>query len=183
MLSASPLGFQATKSLGHFFNPSATLDNKLGLAGASYELLASIPSVVSYFGPNPADSWAAIGKHEGELQSELLSYLTGRSDVTIYGERDADIKKRVSTISFTVKGWKSQDVVEGVDKLSNGGMGIRWGAFYSNRLVQEVLGLESDGVVRVSMVHYNTCEFAISSSFRYGLIVSSGGSEAIDRIV
>ncbi|RDL38565.1 PLP-dependent transferase [Venustampulla echinocandica] len=158
MLYASSRGLQAIKSLGHFFNPSATLENKLGLAGASYELLASIPSVVSYFGPNPTDSWMAIGKHEGELQSQLLSYLNGRPDVTIYGERDADIKKRVSTISFTVKGWKSQDVVEGVDKLSNGEVGIRWGAFYSNRLVQDHLGLGSDGIVRVSMVHYNTLE-------------------------
>ena len=78
--------------------------------------------------------------------------------MTICGEKDPDSKKRVSTISFTVKGWKSRDVVEKVDALTSGEMGIRWGGFYSNRLVEEVLGLGSDGVVRVSMVHYNTAE-------------------------
>jgi selenocysteine lyase/cysteine desulfurase len=36
--------------------------------------------------------------------------------------------------------------------------GIRWGTFYSNRLI-EYLGLAAqDGVVRVSLVHYNTLE-------------------------
>ena len=81
--------------------------------------------------------------------------------MTICGEKDADTKKRVSTVSFLVKGKKSQDVVEAVDKLSKGLMGIRWGGFYSNRLMEEVLGLGKDGVVRVSMVHYNTCKLTI----------------------
>ena len=36
------------------------------------------------------------------------------------------------------------------------GIGIRWGHFYAPRLV-DALGLtERDGVVRVSLVHYNT---------------------------
>jgi len=36
--------------------------------------------------------------------------------------------------------------------------GFRWGHFYSKRLVDEVLKLKGDGVVRVSMVHYNTVD-------------------------
>ncbi|TVY22731.1 Cysteine desulfurase-like protein [Lachnellula hyalina] len=158
MLYASEHGLQATASLGHFFNPSRTLDNKLGLAGANYELTSSIPSVFNYFGSSPSEKWAAIEKHEGELQGTLLQYLNTRTDVTICGEKDADTKKRVSTISFVVKEKKSKDFVEKVDELSKGEMGIRWGGFYSNRLVNEVLGLGNDGVVRVSMVHYNTVE-------------------------
>ena len=60
-----------------------------------------------------------------------------------------------------MKGRKSQDVVEEIDEVSRGEMGIRWGGFYSVRLIGEVLGLDKkDGVVRVSMVHYNTCKFA-----------------------
>ena len=156
MLYASPAGLKAVTSLGHHFNRHDTLEDKLGLAGSCYELASSIPSIISYFGPTPADAWAAIEKHEHELQSTLLEYLNGRTDVTICGEKDSDTKKRVSTVSFLVKGWKSQDVVEAIDKASNGEMGIRWGTFYSNRLAEEVLGLGSDGVVRVSMVHYNS---------------------------
>jgi selenocysteine lyase/cysteine desulfurase len=156
MLYASPAGLEATNTLGHYFNPNSTLQDKLGLAGSSYELTSAIPSVVDYFGPNPAETWAAIEKHEFELQSTLLTYLNARSDVTICGEKDADSKKRVATISFVVTGKKSQDVVEAVDKLTSGEMGIRWGGFYSVRLLEEILGLGKDGVVRVSMVHYNT---------------------------
>jgi selenocysteine lyase/cysteine desulfurase len=156
MLYASPQGLESIKSLGHYFNPSSTLEDKLGLAGSNYELTAAIPSVVSYL----SNSWAAIEKQEGELQSYLLTYLNGRSDITIFGEKEGDTKKRVSTISFIVKGRKSQDVVEEIDEVSKGEMGIRWGGFYSVRLIGEVLGLDKkDGVVRVSMVHYNTRRF------------------------
>lgn len=161
MLYASPAGLKATGSLGHFFNPSSSLENKLGLAGSNYELTSAIPSIVEYFGPNPSESWAAIEKHESLLQSTLLNYLNQRSDITIHGEKDTDTKKRVSTISFTVKGRKSQDVVEAVDDLSKGNMGIRWGGFYSVRLLSDVLGLGTDGVVRASMVHYNSGKLAL----------------------
>ena len=158
MLYSSPQGLESIKSLGHYFNPSSTLEDKLGLAGSNYELTAAIPSVVSYL--SNQNSWSAIEKHEGELQSYLLTYLNSRSDITIFGEKESDTKKRVSTISFVVKGRKSQDVVEEIDEVSRGEMGIRWGGFYSVRLIGEVLGLDKkDGVVRVSMVHYNTCKF------------------------
>lgn len=160
MLYASPTALPTISSLGHHFNPSNTLEDKLALAGSNYELTSSITSVLSYIGHNPLETWALIEAHEQELQSALLGYLNARPDVTIMGEKDPDSKKRVCTISFLVDGWKSQDVVEAVDRLSGGEMGIRWGGFYSVRLLEEVFGLGKDGVVRVSMVHYNTCEFA-----------------------
>lgn len=142
-------------SLGHFFNPRATLEDKLGLAGASYELVSAIPAVAAYV---EGVGWEGIVRHEEELQGTLLGYLNGRGDVTVYGERSADGKVRVPTISFTVKGWGSRELVETVEKETK--FGFRWGAFYSNRLVNEFLGLGKDGVVRVSMVHYNTGKFA-----------------------
>jgi selenocysteine lyase/cysteine desulfurase len=155
MLYASPSALLRVQSLGHFFNPSSTLENKLGLAGSNYELTASIPAVLSYF--SSPSVWQSVEAHEHELQSKLLAYLTSHADITIFGEKDPDIKKRVTTISFTVKGRKSRDVVEEVDRVTGGKMGIRWGSFYSNRLIEEVLGLDpKDGVIRASMVHYNT---------------------------
>lgn len=151
------------QSLGHYFNRRETLEDKLGLAGSSYELVAAIPAVADYFGPNPSQAsqtWADIEQRESELQSTLLTYLNGRSDVTICGCREIDTKKRVSTISFLVKGWKSQDLVEKVDEVSKGEIGIRWGGFYSVRLAEETLALGKDGVVRASFVHYNTGMFS-----------------------
>lgn len=58
-------------------------------------------------------------------------------------------------ISWKVKGRSSRAIVEEMDKRSN--YGCRYGAFYSNRLVEEVLGLDpDDGIVRLSALHYNT---------------------------
>ncbi|KAK2609790.1 hypothetical protein N8I77_003273 [Diaporthe amygdali] len=131
------------RSLGHFFNPHATLENKLGLAGGSYELVSGISAVASYV---DAVGWEAIVAQEAELQGTLLGYLNGRDDVTVRGETSADGTVRVPTVSFTVKGWDSRELVETVEKETR--FGFRWGAFYSNRLVNEVLGLGKDGVVR-----------------------------------
>ncbi|KAJ9137907.1 Cysteine desulfurase [Pleurostoma richardsiae] len=152
MLYASHVAQQQMRSLGHFFNPSDTLEHKLGLAGASYELVSAIPAILEYL----SGKWAGIVEQEQKLQQILLDYLNGRDDVTIHGEKSADTAIRVPTVSFTVKEWNSQELVETVEKDSN--FGFRWGGFYSNRLVYEFLGLGSDGVVRVSMVHYNTVD-------------------------
>jgi selenocysteine lyase/cysteine desulfurase len=37
-------------------------------------------------------------------------------------------------------------------------IGIRYGDFYARRLITDLDLLENDGVVRVSMAHYNTIE-------------------------
>jgi selenocysteine lyase/cysteine desulfurase len=143
-------------SLGHFFKTRSTLDELLGLGGASYELAASIPQVCKYLSQIP---WKTIASYEEDLQQLLLGYL--RSDpeqFQIYGEPSADAAKRVPVISFTVKGWTSKSLVETIEKTHP--YGFRFGSFYSNRLVEEVLGLNpDDGIIRVSLVHYNTRGF------------------------
>ena len=153
MLYASDKALSAVSSQGHFFNAHETLTQKLGLAGSSYELVASIPAVLDYLGP---DSWSAISSHEELLQKTLLEYLVQKPGVKVIGEESSDVNVRVSTVSFVVEGRNSRDVVESVEEKTGGEIGIRWGGFYSERLREEVLGLSKDGVVRVSMVHYNT---------------------------
>lgn len=150
MLYASTKAQEQMRSLGHFFNPSKTLQDKIGLAGSTYELTSTIPRVVEYLD----GKWDDIVANEVVLQSTLLAYLNGRDDVTVHGETSADRALRVPTVSFTVKGWDSKELVETVEKDTN--FGFRWGAFYSNRLVNDFLGRGPDGIVRVSMVHYNT---------------------------
>lgn len=118
--------------------------------------MASIPSVVDYFGSKPKEAWKAIALHEERLQSILLEHLNRREDVVVYGERSSDASLRVPVISFSVKGQSSKDFVERVEACSD--FGIRWGHFYSKKLVEELLELGADGVIRVSMVHYNTGE-------------------------
>ncbi|EME46188.1 hypothetical protein DOTSEDRAFT_86802 [Dothistroma septosporum NZE10] len=143
------------RTLGHFFKPSDTLENLLGLAAANYELTASIPEVCKYLESVP---WEETSLYEEKLQGILIEYLVSKPDVyQIYGEPTADRRKRVPVISFTVKGKKSKDVVDAIEARSD--FGCRYGAMYSNRLCKEVLGLDQvDGAVRVSLLHYNTEE-------------------------
>ncbi|KAI0864252.1 PLP-dependent transferase [Xylaria cubensis] len=160
MLYASPRAQGQMRSLGHFFKKGDTLEEKVGLAGASYELLHAIPAVTNYLIPPPSSSsssspfWVEAAAHEEVLQTRLLQYLTGRPDVTIYGDVTGSSEARVATVSFRVAGWPSRDVVAAIE--TNADIGFRWGGFYSERLVRDLLGLDEDGVVRVSLVHYNT---------------------------
>lgn len=149
-------------SLGHFFKGTDTLDLKLNLASANYELTQTIPRVVEYFGVNPSATWEHIADHEEKLQAILLDYLNRNSRVTVYGEPSASKSVRVPVISFRVDGMKSQGLVEEVERRSR--FGFRSGHMYSHRLVREVLGIEDveDGVVRVSMLHYNTGKYGVS---------------------
>lgn len=155
VLYASQAAQQNVASLGHYFHtPADDLATKLGLAAASYELVGTIPSILSYFGPDRKSTWAAIAAHEQNLQEILLDYLNKREDVIVYSERSSDQNLRVPVVSFSVKGKSSKEIVEKVDASSD--FGIRWGHFYSKRMVDDLLGLKTDGVIRVSMVHYNT---------------------------
>lgn len=152
ILYASTSAQKNLVSLGHYFNPTTTLENKIGLAAASYELVQSIPAIVDYLRPI-AD---AIPAHEEKLQKTLLDFLNSRPDITIYGEKSSDPKVRVSTIAFSVNGWGPRELVDTVEKQSD--FGFRWGSFYSKRLSDEILKRPEEGVVRASFVHYNTVE-------------------------
>ncbi|KAG7292106.1 hypothetical protein NEMBOFW57_002139 [Staphylotrichum longicolle] len=153
MLYASPAALAQLASLGHFFNPRTTLEQKVGLAAASYELVHALPAVAAYL----EGRWEGIAAQERALQAALLDWLNAREGVTVYGERSSDGAVRVPTVSFRVEGWGARELVEAVE-AEGAPFGFRWGGFYSVRLVDELLGLGEDGVVRVSMVHYNTVD-------------------------
>ncbi|OAL43848.1 aminotransferas-like protein [Pyrenochaeta sp. DS3sAY3a] len=152
VLYASEAAQEHVKPMGHFFNPTKTLEDKLGFAASNYECTQALPNVVEYLD----GSSGSIVEHEGKLQKILLDFLNSRSNIEVHGSRSTDSSVRVPTISFTVNGENSKAIVEEIDKTSP--FGLRWGHFYSKRLCDEVLGLGPEAVVRVSMVHYNTEE-------------------------
>jgi cysteine desulfurase family protein (TIGR01976 family) len=93
--------------------------------------------------------------HEARLAAPLLDYLNARDGVTIIGETTSDAHRRVPTISFTVRNRASDSISLNMDEHR---IGIRYGDFYARRLI-EALGLsKQNGVVRASLVHYNTQE-------------------------
>ncbi|KAF2660391.1 PLP-dependent transferase [Lophiostoma macrostomum CBS 122681] len=154
LLYASTSAQEHIKPLNHYFNPSKTLEDKLALAGSGYEAVQAIPEIVSYLSP-PGEVFSAIAAHEAKLSAILLEFLNSRDDITVWGSKDSDQGVRVPTISFSVKGKGSKEVVEAAEKISN--FGFRYGHFYSKRLCDEVLGVtDPQYVVRASAVHYNT---------------------------
>lgn len=85
-------------------------------------------------------------------QEAFLRFLSERRGVRIIGPHASDAS-RVSTISFVHERLSSGEIVEAVERT---GIGIRHGHMYAFRLVK-ALGIDpGDGVVRVSLVHYNT---------------------------
>ena len=100
------------KSLGHYFNPSSIIEDKLDLVGSNYALLHSILVVVRYFGTDLQVAWARATLHEQKLQSKLLAFLASRADIATYGSAQSDATLRVPIMEFTVNGRTSQSVVE-----------------------------------------------------------------------
>lgn len=96
-----------------------------------------------------------IAEHEALLSERLLRYLDRKHNVTIVGRKGSDVENRVATISFIVDGRQSDDIVRAVDDCR---IGIRFGDFYARRLAEDLDIMDINGVVRVSMVHYNTIE-------------------------
>ena len=150
--------------LYHWFYGRDKVPAKLEPGNPSYEAAWGAAGIVDYLdalGGGGGDraaldrAFADIAAHEAVLAERLLDFLRGRNDIRIIGHRGADAALRVPTISFKVAGRDSASVVAAVD---HDPIGIRYGDFHSRRLV-EALGLaEGNGVVRASMVHYNTPE-------------------------
>jgi cysteine desulfurase family protein (TIGR01976 family) len=96
-----------------------------------------------------------ISAHEDVIGDRFLKYLTSKSNIRIIGQAQVNRASRVPTISFVVHGIDSETIPLQIDQHN---IGIRFGHFYAKRLI-ESLGLDKQGgVVRVSMVHYNTLE-------------------------
>ncbi len=94
-----------------------------------------------------------IAEQEQKLSKRLLDYLKSLPSVTIIGDARHDASVRVPTISFAVAGLDSRAIVEQIDPHD---IGIRYGDFYAVRLIDAFGLAPQNGVVRVSMVHYNT---------------------------
>ncbi len=147
--------------LYHYFYGREKVPAKLEPGNTNYELAWGSAGIVDYLdelGGGTGDraaierAYGGITEQETAIGARLLDYLGSRNDVRVIGRRRAG-PDRVPTVSFKAEGRDSAGIVGAVDPH---GLGIRFGDFHSRRLVER-LGLAADGgVVRVSMVHYNT---------------------------
>lgn len=97
--------------------------------------------------------YSLIAEHEQDLSSIVMEYLNSRNDIRIIGPAGSSSQIRVPTISFVQKNRDSREITLKTDEHR---VAIRWGHFYAYRLIRD-LGLDKqNGVVRISMVHYNS---------------------------
>lgn len=160
----APDFFAELANINHHFLADAGA-YRLEPGGVCHELVAGCAAIPAYLdelgaalagpaGASPrARAWAAIAAHEQALSARLLAFLAACPRVQVIGETRADRQLRVPTISFVVAGLRSSELPPRLDAQ---GIAVRFGDFYA-RAVIDTLGLrERDGVVRVSMVHYNS---------------------------
>ncbi|OYE00004.1 cysteine desulfurase-like protein [Nostoc sp. 'Peltigera membranacea cyanobiont' 232] len=157
--------------LNHYFIQQTDIPYKFQLGNVNFELSYGMLGLCDYlselaqlhYGDQTApdlrnqmvQAFDLISIHEEKISDRLLNYLNSKSNVRVIGQSKADRQLRVPTISFVVDGMNSSTISAKIDQHY---IGIRYGDFYAKRLI-EYLGLASqDGIVRVSMVHYNTLE-------------------------
>lgn len=167
LLWGKPELLAAARSQNHEFLAGA-MPYKLEPGGASHELCAGVPGIGEYLraiddhhhGRAAVEDRTAFARvfelftaHEQQLAERLLAFLRGHPKVRIIGPETSDADVRVPTIAFTVAGRRASEIPALLDARK---LAIRWGHFYAVRAI-EALGLtQGEGVVRVSMVHYNT---------------------------
>lgn len=156
--------------IGHFFIGEDEIPYKLQPGNVNFELTFGSLGITDYFQAvydhhfsdhdislqaKVESVYLMMTVHEQSLASRLLDFLNSKKNVRIIGEKTAHKNIRVPTISFVVEGRKSSEIPILTDPHK---IGIRFGHFYAKRLIDHLGLAETDGVVRVSMVHYNTEE-------------------------
>ena len=96
-----------------------------------------------------------ISNHEENLANPVLEYIHLRKDLNLIGKKNISNKNRAPTISFYSNNKKSKDIS---NQLINDKIATRNDNFYAWRCLK-YLGIDTnDGVVRISMTHYNNSE-------------------------
>ncbi|MBN2174719.1 MAG: aminotransferase class V-fold PLP-dependent enzyme [Bacteroidales bacterium] len=154
--------------INHYFIGRQDIPYKLQPGNVNFELTYGLLGVTDYFDAvydflhpgskkglrNRLDElYKLFSENEAYLASLLIDFLKSKKEVKIIGEKSADPGIRVPTISFIKTGNKSSEIPPVTDAHQ---IGIRYGDFYARRLIESLGLAETDGVVRISLVHYNT---------------------------
>ena len=96
-----------------------------------------------------------ISKHEEEIANPILGYISKREDLNLIGKNKITNKNRAPTISITSKNITSKKMSE---ILVSNNIATRNDNFYAWRCLDALNIDHNDGVVRLSMSHYNSSE-------------------------
>jgi cysteine desulfurase family protein (TIGR01976 family) len=142
----------------------------LNPGGSNHEELASLSGIYDYlmnlydhhFSDEKISLREKIGKinnlislHEKKLANPILEYISNRNDLQLIGKNKIIDKDRAPTISFISKNKSSKEVSK---ILVSNNIATRNDNFYAWRCLK-ALGIDDeDGVVRISIVHYNSMD-------------------------
>jgi len=153
----------------HYFLPRTMVPYTFELGGVPHESAAGIAALDDYLhaltGQPPAidgaarrrtfvQAFDAFGQIEDDLQTRLLKGLAELPNVQIAGSPMGG-PERICTVSFHVRGVRSSHISAALNARN---IGIKSGNFYSRRLVERMALDPADGVVRISLAHYNTID-------------------------
>ena len=154
--------------LYHYFYGKDKVSAKLEPGNPSYEAAYATDGILEYLttlarhhgatGDDRALLAAAfdlITAQEDALTDRLLAWLSARNDCRVIGGSVNRDSTRVPTIAFKFDNIDSGAVARAMD---DHGIAMRFGDFHSRRLVEHLGEDQDGGVLRVSMVHYNTLD-------------------------
>ena len=160
---------QKVTNQGHFFNADKPT-YRLTPAGPDHASVAACAGMVDYYEDIyhhhfQSDSenlrrrlekvFQLFGEHEEQLMEPLINYILSREDFRLIGTSSTNRTERAPTVAFHSYTKSSEAIY---NSLINAKVSCGHGNFYAHRLT-EAVGLNAeDGVVRLSMVHYNTME-------------------------
>lgn len=153
----------------HFFIPRDEIPRKWEVGGASHEGCAMIAALWTFAcqvtGEDPASTprrdtiasaMAQMARAERGLLKPLIEGLAAHPRLRVIGSTASD-ESRVATIGFVHESRPARDIATLANEQN---LGLRWGHFYSKRLVDELAPQyrlnPDDGVVRVSLLGYNS---------------------------
>ena len=146
-IEAGTFIYENVAGMGAAVSYLETLGNSLALEDVGAEPASRRESIVR--------AMTLIREYEGTLSHEMLAELQAAGAI-IYGVDDARrIAERVPTFCFNLPNILPALVTE---TMSNRGIGIRDGHMYAPRLMKHLGRSLDTGVVRASILHYNTIE-------------------------
>jgi len=170
LMYTSPRVLEQTANQGHFFNANKPTYG-LTPAGPDHAAVAACAGIIDYYDAVFEHHFGSLntcsvrdrisrvfelfGEHEQRIMEPLVEYVASRPDFRLIGSPSTSHAVRAPTIAFHSYSQPSRDIYS---SLIEAGVSCGHGNFYAHRLV-EAVGLDTeDGVVRLSLVHYNTAE-------------------------
>lgn len=147
----------------HFFIGNDEGPYKLEPGNVNHELTSALPGIVDYLEEldrhhggegSLHGAFDKITAHECELVAPLLQFLAEHPRVRLLGRAVAD-EQRAPTVSFVPLAQRTSRIPTLLDEQK---IAIRWGHFYAHRFCTRFGLHDNGGVVRASMVHYNSSE-------------------------